>query len=102
MNISKSLSGSIVLEYHDEDWLQTIDYEHISFRCRKFHEHGHLFRDYPAKEEKMKDGLTQVQNHRRQTQKKPTTNNGRKNPKTNSFEALINLPMAEEVENPQR
>jgi hypothetical protein len=35
------------LEYQDEDWIQTIDYEHIPFRCRKFHEHGHLFRDFP-------------------------------------------------------
>ena len=25
-----------------------MDYEHIPFRCRKCHEHGHLFRDYPT------------------------------------------------------
>jgi hypothetical protein len=43
MNISKALLGSLTLEYRDEEWLQTIDYEHIPFRCRKFHEHGHLF-----------------------------------------------------------
>jgi hypothetical protein len=43
-----------------------------------------------------------VQNHRRQSQKKPDTNNGRKNPNTNSFEALNNLPEAEEVENPHK
>jgi hypothetical protein len=47
LNISKPLPGSIALEYHDEEWSQTIDYEHIPFRCRKFHEHGHLFRDCP-------------------------------------------------------
>jgi hypothetical protein len=47
LNISKPLPGSIALEYHDEDWSQTIDYEHIPFRCIKCHEHGHLFRDYP-------------------------------------------------------
>jgi len=27
--------------------MQTIDYEHIPFRCKKFHEHGNLFRDCP-------------------------------------------------------
>jgi hypothetical protein len=43
-----------------------------------------------------------VQNRRRQTQNKPATNNGWKNPNTNSFEALINLPEAEEVENPHK
>jgi hypothetical protein len=33
-------------------------------------------------------------------QKKPTTNNRKKNPNNNSFEALNHLPEAEEVENP--
>jgi len=47
LNIAKLLPGSITLEYHDEDWAQTIDYEHIPFRCRKCHEHGHLFREFP-------------------------------------------------------
>jgi hypothetical protein len=47
MNISKALPGTVTLEYQDEEWAQTIDYEHIPFRCRKCHEHGHLFRDFP-------------------------------------------------------
>jgi len=47
LNIAKPLPGSIILEYHDEDWVQTIDYEHIPFKCQKCHEHGHLFRDCP-------------------------------------------------------
>jgi hypothetical protein len=46
--IAKPLPGSIILEYHEEDWTQTIDYEHIPFRCRKCHEHGHLFRECPS------------------------------------------------------
>jgi hypothetical protein len=44
MNISKALPGAVTLEYQDEDWLQTLDYEHIPFRCRRCHEHGHLYR----------------------------------------------------------
>jgi hypothetical protein len=47
MNISKSFPGMVTLEYQDKEWAQTIDYEHIPLRCRKFHEHGHLFRDCP-------------------------------------------------------
>jgi hypothetical protein len=47
MNISKALPGSVTLEYQDEDWIQTIDYEHIPFHCRKCHEHGHVFQDFP-------------------------------------------------------
>jgi hypothetical protein len=47
LNISKPLPSSISLEYHDEEWSQTIDYEHIPFRCRKYHEHGHIFREFP-------------------------------------------------------
>jgi hypothetical protein len=35
MNISKSLPGTVTLEYQDEEWAQTIDYEHIPFRCQK-------------------------------------------------------------------
>jgi hypothetical protein len=31
LNISKPLPGSIDLEYQDEEWSQTIDYEHIPF-----------------------------------------------------------------------
>jgi hypothetical protein len=47
MNISKSLPGTVTLEYQDKEWAQTIDYEHIPFRCQKLHEHGHLFKDFP-------------------------------------------------------
>jgi hypothetical protein len=67
MDISRALPGSVTLEYQDEDWSQTIDYEHIPFRCRKFHEHGHLFRDSPLNsqgpnvgEAKQKYGFTTI------------------------------------------
>jgi hypothetical protein len=79
LNIAKPLPGSITLEYHDEEWSQTIDYEHIPFRCRKCHEHGHLFRECPLnavhREEapdtgKDKDGFAQPAGRRRQGNRK--------------------------------
>lgn len=29
------------------EWVQSLDYEHIPFRCRKCNEYGHLFRHCP-------------------------------------------------------
>jgi len=46
-DLSGALPDEVILEVLDEEWVQTVDYEHIAFRCRKFHEHGHLFRDCP-------------------------------------------------------
>eukprot|EP00253_Pinus_taeda_P026030 PITA_26030 len=47
MDISGALPNEVILEVYDEEWVQVVDYEHIPFRCRKCHEHGHLLRDYP-------------------------------------------------------
>jgi hypothetical protein len=80
MNISKALPGAVTLEYQDEDWQQTLDYEHIPFRCRRCHEHGHLYRDCPlikqvtkANDTMQKDGFTTVTSKRRNPPKKQTT-----------------------------
>jgi hypothetical protein len=101
MNIAKPLPGSITLEYHDEDWSQTIDYEHIPFRCRKCHEHGHLFRDCPLNAipkdatstgGKDQDGFIQPAGRKRQGGRKqiPQVN---KDPSTsNKFEILQDKP----------
>jgi hypothetical protein len=77
MTISKALPGSIMLEYQDDYWNQTINYEHIPFRCRKFHEHGHLFRDFPLNatttkfnESKQKDGFANVTGRRKNPSRK--------------------------------
>jgi hypothetical protein len=68
INISKSLPGSVTVEYQDEEWTHTIDYEHIPFICWKCHEHGNPFRVYPLNaptrpttEEAQQHGFTQVQ-----------------------------------------
>jgi len=47
MDLSGALPDEVILEVFDEEWVQTVDYEHIPFRCRKCHEHGHLFKDCP-------------------------------------------------------
>ena len=44
MDVSGALSEAISLEFKDEEWIQSIDYEKIPFRCRRCHEHGHLIR----------------------------------------------------------
>ena len=46
-DVSGTLPVAINLNFRDETWTQAVDYEHTPFRCRKFHEHGHLFRDCP-------------------------------------------------------
>ena len=47
LDISKVLPESIKLSWHDEEWLQAIDYEHILFYYRKCHEYGNIFRECP-------------------------------------------------------
>lgn len=47
MDLSGALPDEVILEVFYEEWMQTVDYEHIPFRCRRCHEHGHLFRDCP-------------------------------------------------------
>eukprot|EP00253_Pinus_taeda_P003313 PITA_03313 len=47
MDLSRALLDELILEVFDEEWVQTINYEHIHFRCRRCHGHGHLFRDFP-------------------------------------------------------
>jgi hypothetical protein len=45
MHIAKSLQDFVYLVHEDLEWIQPVDYEHVSFDCRKCHEYGHLFRD---------------------------------------------------------
>jgi len=60
MELSGALTEEIILEVFDEEWVQTVDYEHIPFRCRKCHEHRHLFRDCPLNKEMNKSRSTKV------------------------------------------
>ena len=47
MDVSGLLPEAISLEFRDDEWIQRIYYEKISFQCRRCHEHGHLLRDCP-------------------------------------------------------
>jgi len=69
MDLSGALPKAIILEVYDEEWVQTVDYKHIPFRCHKCHERGHLFRDCPTNnmegnaiptEDKNHEGFTKV------------------------------------------
>jgi hypothetical protein len=109
MNISKALPGAVTLEYQDEDWQQTLDYEHIPFRCRRCHEHGHLYRDCPlikqvtkANDTMQKDGFTTVTSKRRNPPKKQTTDPKQNIATKNSYEILEQLPEEEEVQDPHK
>jgi hypothetical protein len=101
LNIAKSLPGSITLEYHDEDWSQTINYEHIPFWCRKCHEHGHLFRECPLnmvqkegnlERGKDKDDFVQPAGKRRQGGRKQPTQVSKDPSTSNKFAILQNQP----------
>jgi hypothetical protein len=79
MNIAREFLDSITILYQDTKWTQSLDYDHIPFQCRKFHEHGNLFRDYiknaensPGKagEEEYKEGFKIVLIKRRSGRKK--------------------------------
>lgn len=54
MDLFGALLDELILEVFYEEWVQTVAYEHIPFRCRRCHEHGHLFRDFPLSKIKNK------------------------------------------------
>jgi len=57
MDLLGALPNEIIMEVFDKEWVQTVDYEHIPFRCRRCHEHGHLLRDRPLSKENNKEKL---------------------------------------------
>jgi len=109
MDLSGALPDEVILEVYDDKWVQIVDYEHILFRCRKCHEHGHLFRDSPlnkreehisTSKEKDHIGSTKVggkgKGGGRKIQKNPNHN------KTRSHNRFEILEEREEVEGNQR
>ena len=78
MNIFSELPEGINLTWDDEDCFQTLDYEYVPFRCRRCHEHEHLYRECPLvattqggkpKEDKYVDGFIKVAGRKRQARR---------------------------------
>ena len=77
IDVSLALPEAVRLIYRDEISTQNIDYEHITFRFRKCHEHGHLFRECPqnkaletedhTSKKKDEQGYTKVGNKHKQS-----------------------------------
>ena len=80
MRLGKALMDSVSLLHDDFEWIQPIDYEHVPFRCRRCHAHGHLFRDCPLNassktndhsEKSDSEGFTKVTNQKKHIKKPP-------------------------------
>ena len=84
MHLVQALPDSVSLSHDDYEWVQTLEYEHVPFRCRKFHTHGHLFCDCPINPPPCKpsdfsstpdgEGFIKVQNRRRHNKESPPPN----------------------------
>ena len=97
MDISGELLEGINLTWDDEDCFQTLDYEHIPFRCRRCHEHGHLYRECPLatmaqggkpKEDKDAEGFTKVTGRKRQARRGQPQETNKKAQTVNRYEIL--------------
>jgi hypothetical protein len=100
LDVSKALPESINVRFRDTEWIQTIDYEHIHFRCCKCHAHGHLFWDCPinkpsdqpkAQHEKDAKGFEKISS-KRKILRETTPQPGPKGSQTsNNFEKLATI-----------
>ena len=97
MDITKDLLEGINLWWDDEGWFQALDYEHIPFRCRCCHEHGHLFREclennpkiqQKGKEVKDVDGFTKVSGKKRTAKRNQGPEVNKKPISSNAFDVL--------------
>lgn len=80
---------------------QTIDYEHVPFRYRKCHEHGHLFINFPLNQQQPiesskqdPEGFTKVQHEKKLTKKATQDNHSVStiiNPSASAFAAIANI-----------
>jgi hypothetical protein len=107
MNIAQALLGTVILEHQDEDWSQTLDYEHILFRCRRCHKHGHLFRDCPltqpapkAEQNMQKDGFITIQSRKKNPPRKQAASPKPGIPTKNAYDILSQVPEEAKIQDP--
>ena len=101
MDMTKEIPEAIQMICEDEEWVQTLDYDQIPFRCKRCHGYDHLFRDCPMnhpknatrKEEENKDqGFTRVSSRKRGGRKQENREVHKKRMVSNKFEILKDLP----------
>ena len=104
MDLSRELPEAISLNWEDEEWIQPIEYEQLPFRCRHYHDYGHIGRNCPKFSPRVEpstpplskvieeDGFTQVKSRRRGKGGGKTSTQMESMPKENrqgnSFEGL--------------
>jgi hypothetical protein len=101
-----ALPEAICLEFRDEEWIQSIDYEQIPFRCRRCHEHGHLLRECPLTRKTEQEKTKQNQdeegfvrpNYKGKGNRRQNKTPANSHPETkNSFEGLGNQTQVRET-----
>ena len=45
MDLKQPLPDTVSFFHEDTEWVHVIDYEQVPFRCRRYHDIGHLYRD---------------------------------------------------------
>jgi hypothetical protein len=97
MHIAKALPDFICLAHEDLEWIQTMDYDHAPLRCRKCHEHGHLFIYFPKKNQTIslkdatlsdEEGFRTIPTQQRNTQKPHTAAKSKEPSTSNNFQFL--------------
>jgi hypothetical protein len=79
MDVSGELPEAIILEFRNEEWIERINYDQIPFICRRFHEHGHIFRECPLNK-KQEEENSKIQQHEDEFIKSDHKNRANKKP----------------------
>ena len=110
MDLTKELPKAIRMSWEDEDYLQTLDYKQIPFRCRRCHQYGHMFRDFPTnipktttrkEEEKQDQGFNRVSSRKRGGRKQDNQDAEKKISVSNKFGALEDLSEENPIKQPK-
>ena len=79
-----ALSDAIFVTHEESDWIYPLYYEHVPFKCRKWHQHNHLCRDFllnKVRNENMKKEEKDVEGFQKIWKKRQHIKNGSENSK---------------------